>query len=232
MAGQLQLRSGSTTQHATFTGAEGEVTYNTDNRNIRIHDGVTVGGHPVVSSKVKTTFFNADTENTTGVRVVNGVGNLNLPFNTRGVLSVYSNEIFNIAGALRVYQTFQPDSFNDFFIRKWDGIVWSTWERLVKSTEAFTIGQNWVDVTATRGFNTVYTNTTTKAIGVHVSMSDLNNVTHRVIVRVNGVPVIDSIYDSGSFYGTFRGFFIVPTGSNYVVESNVGGVAYLWSELR
>lgn len=44
MAVQLQLRSGTTTQHNTFTGAVGEVTVDTTNKTLRVHDGTTAGG--------------------------------------------------------------------------------------------------------------------------------------------------------------------------------------------
>jgi len=44
MAVQLQLRSGTTTEHDTFTGANGEVTVDTTNKTLRVHDGVTIGG--------------------------------------------------------------------------------------------------------------------------------------------------------------------------------------------
>ncbi len=44
MAKQLQLRSGTTTEHNTFTGAVGEVTVDTTNKTLRVHDGSTVGG--------------------------------------------------------------------------------------------------------------------------------------------------------------------------------------------
>ena len=47
MAKQLQLRSGTTTEHNTFTGAVGEVTVDTTNKTLRVHDGSTVGGHVV-----------------------------------------------------------------------------------------------------------------------------------------------------------------------------------------
>ena len=49
MAKQLQLRSGTTTEHNTFTGAVGEVTVDTTKDVPVVHDGVTVGGHPVAS---------------------------------------------------------------------------------------------------------------------------------------------------------------------------------------
>jgi hypothetical protein len=44
MAKQVQLRRGSTSQHSTFTGAVGEVTYDTDRKSLKTHDGSTVGG--------------------------------------------------------------------------------------------------------------------------------------------------------------------------------------------
>lgn len=47
MAKQLQLRKGTATEHDTFTGANGEVTVDTTNKTLRVHDGSTVGGHVV-----------------------------------------------------------------------------------------------------------------------------------------------------------------------------------------
>lgn len=46
MSGQLQLRRGTTAQNSTFTGAVGELTYNTDDGSLISHDGVTAGGYP------------------------------------------------------------------------------------------------------------------------------------------------------------------------------------------
>lgn len=47
MAKQLQLRRGTTSEHATFTGAAGEVTVNTTTNGLVVHDGSTAGGHTV-----------------------------------------------------------------------------------------------------------------------------------------------------------------------------------------
>ena len=49
MAKQLKLRRGSTSQHNSFTGAEGEVTVDTDKETLVVHDGSTAGGHPVAA---------------------------------------------------------------------------------------------------------------------------------------------------------------------------------------
>jgi len=46
MSGQLQLRRGTTAQNNAFTGAVGELTYNTDDGSLISHDGVTAGGYP------------------------------------------------------------------------------------------------------------------------------------------------------------------------------------------
>ena len=49
MAIQIRLRQGTTTEHNTFTGAVGEVTVDTTKDVPVVHDGVTVGGHPVAA---------------------------------------------------------------------------------------------------------------------------------------------------------------------------------------
>ena len=44
MTKQVQRRRGTATQHTSFTGAEGEISVNTTNKSIHVHDGVTTGG--------------------------------------------------------------------------------------------------------------------------------------------------------------------------------------------
>jgi len=48
MATQVQQRRGSTAEHATFTGAVGEVTVDTDKDTAVVHDGTTAGGRPLM----------------------------------------------------------------------------------------------------------------------------------------------------------------------------------------
>lgn len=47
MARQIQIRRGSAAQHESFTGAVGEITMDTTNTTLRLHDGVTPGGHTI-----------------------------------------------------------------------------------------------------------------------------------------------------------------------------------------
>jgi hypothetical protein len=44
MTTQVQFRRGTTAQHASFAGAEGEITVDTDKKTAVVHDGVTQGG--------------------------------------------------------------------------------------------------------------------------------------------------------------------------------------------
>lgn len=44
MARQIQIRRGSAAKHANFTGAIGEITMDTTNKTLRVHDGTTAGG--------------------------------------------------------------------------------------------------------------------------------------------------------------------------------------------
>ena len=48
MAKQLKLRRGTTTQHSSFTGAEGELTIDTTKDTAVVHDGSQAGGRPLL----------------------------------------------------------------------------------------------------------------------------------------------------------------------------------------
>lgn len=47
MPKQVRWRRGTTAEHASFTGAEGEVTVDITKKTLVVHDGVTPGGFPV-----------------------------------------------------------------------------------------------------------------------------------------------------------------------------------------
>ena len=54
MATQVQFRRGTTTQNNAFTGAAGELTYDTEVKTLRIHDGTSPGGGTVVLTNSST----------------------------------------------------------------------------------------------------------------------------------------------------------------------------------
>lgn len=43
----VQWRRGTSAEHAAFTGADGEITVNTTNHTLVVHDGTTLGGIPI-----------------------------------------------------------------------------------------------------------------------------------------------------------------------------------------
>jgi len=51
MTTQVQFRRGTTLQHETFTGAEGEITVDTDKKTLVVHDGVQQGGYEIASKR-------------------------------------------------------------------------------------------------------------------------------------------------------------------------------------
>lgn len=52
MSQELKLRRGTTAEHAVFTGANGEVTVDTEKKTLVVHDGLTPGGSPMMPADV------------------------------------------------------------------------------------------------------------------------------------------------------------------------------------
>lgn len=65
MANKLQLRRGTTAQHATFTGDVGEMTVDTDKDTVVVHDNATAGGTPLAKESVVDDIISGDTIPTT-----------------------------------------------------------------------------------------------------------------------------------------------------------------------
>lgn len=61
MSIEVKLRRGTTSAHSTFTGALGEITIDTDKNTVVVHDGVTAGGHPLLSSSSTVDSVNGQT---------------------------------------------------------------------------------------------------------------------------------------------------------------------------
>jgi hypothetical protein len=84
MPKQIKLRRGTTAQHATFTGAQGEITVDTTKKTVVVHDGATAGGIPLAleaSQMIKTGgLVWVDAVN--GNDVTAQRGRLQLPFRT------------------------------------------------------------------------------------------------------------------------------------------------------
>ena len=60
MSRQIQFRRGTATEHENFIGAMGEITGDTTNKALRVHDGTTVGGVPLAKQSEIPEIVNAD----------------------------------------------------------------------------------------------------------------------------------------------------------------------------
>jgi hypothetical protein len=74
MSSQVQFRRGTTTQNNAFTGAQGEITYDTDIKTLRLHDGSTAGGGGTVVTLAATQSLTNKTLSTGSVWSGNAIG--------------------------------------------------------------------------------------------------------------------------------------------------------------
>ena len=155
MAKLLKLRRGTTTQHGSFTGAEGEVTIDTDKDVPVVHDGSTAGGHPVaaedmsnvtaanIKGRIASTITNSEVNSSAaiaGTKISPDFGSQNVA--TTGTLSsgnIYSGNIYISNDAPSVFFT-EGDANPDYQLltnggqfRIYD--VTNTTNRLVVNTD-------------------------------------------------------------------------------------------------
>ncbi|MFI3905596.1 hypothetical protein [Ochrobactrum sp. S1502_03] len=88
MSTEVRWRRGTAAQHTTFTGAMSEITHDTTNNNIRVHDGFTEGGHATLMEREKGVAGGLATLDDTGNVPVEQLGNASQPhdFPTRADL--------------------------------------------------------------------------------------------------------------------------------------------------
>lgn len=60
MSRQIQFRRGTSAEHENFTGAVGEITVDTTNNTVRVHDGATLGGTPLARADSVTDMAGTD----------------------------------------------------------------------------------------------------------------------------------------------------------------------------
>lgn len=100
MARQIQLRRGTTAQHATFTGAVGEVTVDTDKDALVVHDGVQAGGFPAARESVVTA-HTGNTSNPHGVTKSQvGLGNVDNTSDVNKPVSIAAQNALNLKANL------------------------------------------------------------------------------------------------------------------------------------
>lgn len=117
----VQFRRGTTTQNNNFTGADGEISVDTTDLTLRVHNGSTVGGNPLatqtyVNNAIGALSANSITNGTSSVAVIASGGNIraNVGGSTitntfssglavTGNLSATSNVIVGASGNIQIY---------------------------------------------------------------------------------------------------------------------------------
>ena len=96
MAKKLQLRRGTKAEHSSFTGAEGEVTYDMTNKVLICHDGSQQGGFPMNRASGEVTAMSANdmdlAEGEYFTKTISG----NTTFTFSNIPSGYSGWVFEI----------------------------------------------------------------------------------------------------------------------------------------
>jgi hypothetical protein len=91
MAIQTQFRRGNTYSHSLFTGASGEITVDLDKKVAVVHDGATVGGHPLSLYTYTSAAYNQANTATTIATLAYAAANVDLNYSIAGVTGNVSN---------------------------------------------------------------------------------------------------------------------------------------------
>lgn len=91
MAIQTQFRRGNTYSHSLFTGASGEITVDLDKKVAVVHDGATVGGHPLSLYTYTTAAYNQANTAVTIAGLAYAAANVDLNYTVGGVTGNVSN---------------------------------------------------------------------------------------------------------------------------------------------
>ncbi len=105
MATQVQYRRGTNAQNAAFTGALGEITVDTTNGTLRVHNGVTAGGSNIatvsyVTSQISSLSSNSISFGTSNVRVTSSGGNVTTSVGGTADVLIVTSTGANVTGTV------------------------------------------------------------------------------------------------------------------------------------
>ena len=101
MSTQVQYRRGSAAENDAFTGALGEITVDTTNSTLRIHNGVTAGGSgnlatvAYVDNAISALSADSISNGTSNVKVLSSGGNVAITIGGSGIVSFTADGIVN-----------------------------------------------------------------------------------------------------------------------------------------
>ena len=107
MSTQVQYRRGTATQNNAFIGALAEITVDTTNGTLRVHNGITAGGSNIatvayVDNAIGSLSANSITDGTSNVRIVGTNGNVAVSVAGTSNVAVFNSTGANVTGTLGV----------------------------------------------------------------------------------------------------------------------------------
>ena len=118
MASQVQYRRGTNAQNAAFTGALAEITVDTTNGTLRVHDAITVGGSNIatvayVTAQISALSANSISSGNSNVSVLSAAGNVAvnvggsgiITFTSAGIINNMGNGVGNIGNSTGLFNT-------------------------------------------------------------------------------------------------------------------------------
>lgn len=107
MSTQVQYRRGTATQNNAFVGALAEITVDTTNLTLRVHDGINAGGSNIatvayVDNAIGSLSANSITDGTSNVRIVSTNGNVAVGVAGTSNVAVFASAGANVTGTLGV----------------------------------------------------------------------------------------------------------------------------------
>jgi hypothetical protein len=111
MSIQVQYRRGSAAENDIFTGALAEITVDTTNKTIRVHDGATAGGSNIatvayVDNSISSLSANSITDGTSNVRIVGTNGNVSVGINGNANVGVFTASGLIVTGSIEATNGF------------------------------------------------------------------------------------------------------------------------------
>jgi hypothetical protein len=229
MASQVQYRRGTNAQNAAFTGALAEITVDTTNGTLRVHDAITVGGSNIatvayVNSQISSLSANSITNGTSSVAVIASGGNVRTNIAGATVQTI-STGLVAITGDLSVTgnATLSGNILGD---RIQNGTTQIDIQTPNGNANITVGGTSNVAVFATTGaFITGLTSVTGNITGGNIAATNHTGTTVSVTGAVTGASVVGGVMtgSSVSVTGTINGTTVTGTSLTVSTGNITGG---------
>ena len=221
MSKQVQFRRGTTAEHATFKGAVGEITIDTDKDVAVVHDNVKLGGYALLrEDKFNELFVNADARNS----IYRGkyLGNIYTPAQQQAVSSgtfedMYIGDYWTIGGI-----NYRIAAFN-YYRNTGDALLPSNHLTLVPDTQLYAHVMNDTNIT-TGG----YTSSKMYTAGLEQAKTTINAAFPGKVLTHRQVLCNATEYGQASGWAWFDSSVelmneVMIYGCSAFVDSNLGG---------